>query len=151
MTYKCKNCKAEVTDPDRNDQALSWQCPACLTWQAPTNMDAFIGEPKDDKPGLKHDDGKIKPRFIIEGFPRALIAVAEVATFGDNKYTEDGWVSVPDGVKRYTDAKYRHALEEAKGEELDPESKLKHAAHEAWNTLARLELMLREEEKNAED
>ena len=98
------------------------------------------------KEGLKYDDGKIKPRLILEGFPRALIAVAEVATFGADKYTEHGWVTVPDGINRYADAMGRHLLAEAKGEGLDAESGLKHAAHTVWNALARLELLLREEE-----
>ena len=99
-----------------------------------------------NKAGLKHDDGKIKPRLIIEGFSRALTEVAKVGTFGANKYTENGWESVENGVERYTDAMYRHLLDEAKGEELDAESELKHAAHAAWNVLARLELILREED-----
>ena len=140
-THVCEACGTKHDDPEWDGQALRWLCGICDTWQATIPIE-------NDKAGLKHDGGKIKPRLIIEGFPRALSAVAEVATFGANKYTEDGWVTVPDGIKRYTDAKYRHALAEAEGEELDAESKLKHAAHEAWNTLARLELMLREEEKN---
>jgi hypothetical protein len=46
------------------------------------------------------------------------------------------------GIDRYTDAMLRHALAEGI-EEFDTESGLKHAAHTAWNALARLELMLR--------
>ena len=96
--------------------------------------------------GLKHDDGKLKPRLIFEGFSRALSEVAKVGTFGANKYTENGWETVENGVARYTDAMYRHLLAESMGEELDAESELKHAAHAAWNALARLELLKREED-----
>lgn len=97
--------------------------------------------------GVKHDGGKIRPRLIFEGFPRALLAVSEVATFGADKYSEHGWRTVPDALPRYTDAMYRHLLAEAAGEERDTESKMLHAAHAAWNALARLELMLREADK----
>ena len=53
-------------------------------------------------------------------------------------------MEVPDGVNRYTDALARHLLAEAIGEKVDPESGLYHAAHAAWNALARLDLMLRD-------
>jgi hypothetical protein len=41
----------------------------------------------------------------------------------------------------------RHWLAEQQGIECDEESNLRHAAHLAWNALARLELMLREVER----
>ena len=55
-------------------------------------------------------------------------------------------MSVPHGCERYTDAMYRHLLAEAAGQQCDAESGLAHAAHAAWCALARLELMLRDEE-----
>lgn len=93
--------------------------------------------------GVKHDQNKIKPRLIINSMPRALAAVSTVATYGANKYTEDGWVDVPDASKRYADAMYRHLLQHAGGETHDEESGLHHLAHAAWNALAVLELALR--------
>jgi hypothetical protein len=52
---------------------------------------------------------------------------------------------VTSGVTRYTEAMDRHRLKE--GFELnDVDSGLAHAAHLAWNALARLELMIREAE-----
>lgn len=98
-------------------------------------------------PGAKLDTGKVRPSLILNGMARALTAVAEVGTFGANKYTDGGWVSVPNGFARYEDAQQRHALARAKGETHDPESKLPHLAHEAWNALAKLDLYLREQEK----
>lgn len=95
--------------------------------------------------GAKLDAGKIRPDLILSGMPRALLAVAQVATFGAAKYTEDGWQSVPDGIKRYTAAMDRHRLKE-QVESVDADSGLAHQAHLAWNALARLELMLREAE-----
>jgi hypothetical protein len=70
--------------------------------------------------------------------------VGEIGTFGAEKYTDNGWLSVPDGEARYTDALLRHLLADFEGETLDPESGYTHAAHAAWNALARLELALRE-------
>lgn len=94
-------------------------------------------------PGAKLDGGKCRPALVIGGFPRALTAVAEVSTYGAKKYSDGGWQTVPNGAARYTDAMYRHLLAEARGEVCDGESGLQHAAHAAWNALARLELMLR--------
>lgn len=96
-------------------------------------------------PGAKLDAGKVRPELIIRGFARALLAVADVGTFGANKYSDNGWQHVPDGIKRYTDAMYRHLLKEHTGELCDKDTGLHHAAHAAWNALARLELMLRNE------
>ena len=97
--------------------------------------------------GAKLDDGKIMGGLLSD-FSLALMAVAEVGTFGAKKYTRGGWQTVPDGVTRYKDALWRHLLEE-KHEDVDTQSGFKHEAHLAWNALARLELMLREEtEKN---
>lgn len=93
--------------------------------------------------GAKLDHGKVRPSLIFQGFARALWAVAEIGTFGANKYTDNGWVDVPDGQQRYTDAQLRHFLKNAMGEEVDSDSELDHLAHEAWNALARLELKLR--------
>lgn len=97
-------------------------------------------------PGAKLDSGKLMAGLVLGGFARALEAVSEVGTFGANKYTPNGWVEVPNGVERYTDALYRHLLSEAKGELVDADSELMHAAHAAWNAIARLDLLLREME-----
>ena len=93
-------------------------------------------------PGAKLDAGKIMGGLLGD-FSRALLAVAEVGTFGAEKYSRGGWQSVPNGIERYTDAAWRHLLKESL-ENLDPDSDLLHAAHLAWNALSRLELMLRE-------
>lgn len=100
-----------------------------------------------NEPGAKLDFGKVRPELIIGGFANALLKVAEVGTYGANKYSDDGWQSVPNGIKRYTDAMYRHLLYEHQGTKVDDESGLLHAAQSAWNALARLELILRESAK----
>lgn len=97
------------------------------------------------EPGIKHDHGKNRMGLVIGGFPRSLFAVGEVGTFGADKYSAHGWLSVENGIERYTDAMYRHLLAEASGEKMDKEMGLRHAAAAAWNALARLELILRAE------
>jgi hypothetical protein len=97
------------------------------------------------EPGAKLDAGKTSIwRGGIDYFPRAIEAVAAISTFGARKYAWKGWESVPEGVERYSDALVRHLIAESKGEVLDADSGLLHAAHAAWNALAVLELKLRE-------
>lgn len=95
--------------------------------------------------GAKLDAGKPRAALVLGGFSRALLAVAEIGTYGAAKYSPRGWETVDNGRERYTDALLRHYLREETGKESDPESGLLHAAHLAWNALARLELILREE------
>ena len=93
--------------------------------------------------GAKMDSGKVRMDLLVDGFPRALKAIAEVATYGANKYTDNGWIDVPEGDKRYKAAMYRHFNSAAMGEIMDSESGLLHLAHGAWGALAVLELYLR--------
>ena len=93
------------------------------------------------QPGAKLDAGKEPMRLILHSMPRALLEVGKIGAYGAEKYSENGWLEVPDGVNRYTDAMLRHALREGI-ERCDTESGFLHAAHIAWNALARLELML---------
>ena len=96
------------------------------------------------EPGAKLDAGKLRPELVLSAFSRALHEVVAVGTYGANKYTDNGWLSVPDGMARYSDAQLRHRLRRWIGEDIDPETGLLHLAHEAWNVLAVLELALRE-------
>lgn len=81
---------------------------------------------------------------VLQYFPRALTAIGEVSRFGAKKHN-DG--VMPTEWRRYSAVTYsdsliRHLLAENEGQVLDPESGLLHAAHAAWNALARLERML---------
>lgn len=114
------------------------------------------GEYTNDDPSkigtgaIKYDGGKpCVWRGVINYFPRALWGIAEISTFGANKYAWAGWENLDDGYARYQDARFRHSLKQAMGEENDPDSKLLHLKHDAWGALAALELYLREKEKNA--
>lgn len=97
--------------------------------------------------GIKYDGGKAPVyRGAVSYFPRAISAVAGISAFGASKYAWKGWERVDDGFNRYSDAMVRHLTYEGKGEVLDPDSGLLHAAHVAWNALARLELLIKEQE-----
>lgn len=98
-------------------------------------------------PGAKADAGKNMLGLVLGDFARAVEAVGLVGTYGAGKYSKSGWLSVPEGLDRYTDAMYRHLFAEAKGEANDPDTGIAHAAHACWNSLARLELLLRERAK----
>lgn len=101
---------------------------------------------------IKYDGGKAPVyRGAISYFPRAISAVAEVSAFGASKYAWNGWRGVDDGFNRYSDAMVRHLGYEATGEVLDPDSGLLHAAHAAWNALARLELLIEERDSDKSD
>jgi hypothetical protein len=100
------------------------------------------------EPGAKLDAGKNRLGLVLLDFSKALEKVGEVGTFGANKYTAHGWLTVPNGQERYTDALFRHLIKEGQGEKYDPESNLLHAAHAAWNALSRLELMLKEKNES---
>lgn len=100
--------------------------------------------------GAKLDSGK--PDCSLLGmFGRALRAVAMVGTHGANKYTRGGWQSVPNGFNRYTAAMLRHYFYENEEDYDQDLPDTLHAAQVAWNSLARLELKLREMEKANED
>lgn len=94
--------------------------------------------------GSKLDSGK-SPVFrgLLDYFPRACLAVAQVSEAGAKKYTWKGWEDVPDGVNRYSDAMVRHIVNEALEGPFDPEGFL-HKAQTAWNSFATLELYLRD-------
>ena len=102
-----------------------------------------LGIPKNS-PGSKLDAGKVEMSLVFEGFANALLEVGKVATFGANKYTRNGWQSVPDGIYRYKNAAGRHYVYRQKEGPQDKDSGLLHEAHELWNHFASFELKLRE-------
>lgn len=99
-------------------------------------------------PGARKDDGGKPPIYsgVLSYFPNAIEGVALVSAFGATKYAWDGWLYVPDGHRRYSDGLVRHLAKETKGEILDVESRLHHDLHTAWNSLARAELRIRNEQ-----
>lgn len=120
------------------------------------SIDAFIdkycdpglyADPKDlHRNGVKDDSLKPDLDIVLGEFPRALWEVGKIGTYGYRKYTKNGWVSVPNGISRYSSAELRHYLLHKIEGKFDKESELLHKAHKAWNALADLELACREDE-----
>lgn len=95
------------------------------------------------EPGAKLDAGKpALYQGLLSYFPRACESIASISTLGAVKYSWKGWETVPRGFERYSDAMVRHLTREGLGELTDADSGCLHAAHTAWNALARLELLL---------
>lgn len=102
----------------------------------PAETDPYGKSPHD--PGAKLDQGKVKAGVLYD-FSEALFQVAQIGTYGAEKYTRGGWQSVPNGAERYFDAFWRHLLE-SRHQECDDDTGLSHLAHAAWNLLAVIEL-----------
>lgn len=107
----------------------------------------FAPLPDLPKVGVKLDAGKPPLTMgVLNYFPNALLAVAYVSAYGVDKYNlayaDKGWMRVPDGHSRYSDALGRHLVKEA-DDPIDDESGLYHDQMVAWNALARLELRIR--------
>lgn len=91
--------------------------------------------------GLKFDKGKPRLAEMIIDFRIPLEEVCRVWEFGADKYEKSNWKKVDNAIDRYTNAMLRHLVAEDSNE-FDDESKLKHAAHVAWNALARLHFLM---------
>ena len=78
--------------------------------------------------GIKYDGGKLDWSLLpIE----PIEDVIEVLMFGATKYAPDNWKHVDDAKRRYYNAAIRHLTALKKGEMIDEESGLHHAAHAA--------------------
>lgn len=92
--------------------------------------------------------GKVRMDLVVQDMPRAIEALARVMTWalGSKGYNESDWLTVPDAIQKYHGGMHRHDNKEMRGQTFDDESGLHHAIHTAWNAMARVELILREEE-----
>lgn len=97
--------------------------------------------------------GKVQMDLFDQGFPNAVFEVAKVMTWAaENKgYKPHDWVNLPDAESSFPAAASRHRVKGliqkvsgvAVSERVDEESAILHKAHEAFNVLAELELMVR--------
>lgn len=141
MTKPCCGVPVECLEPDAECETREMHHAERGLYHPLAEVDPLGRNPHE--PGAKLDAGKRRDGLVLLAFARALAEVSKVGTYGAQKYTENGWIDVPDGVSRYTDAMLRHMLAEASGEAADKDTGLLHAAHAAWNALARLDLMVR--------
>lgn len=94
------------------------------------------------KEGTKYDNGKLRLAEMIIDFRVAMEELCKVWEFGANKYEKSNWKKLANPVDRYTNAMLRHLLAEETNL-VDDESNLLHAAHIAFNALARLYFIAR--------
>lgn len=97
--------------------------------------------------------GKVQMDLFDQGFPNAVFEVAKVMTWAaENKgYKPHDWVNLPDAESSFPAAASRHRVKGliqkvsgvAVNDRVDEESAILHKAHEAFNVLAELELMVR--------
>lgn len=97
--------------------------------------------------GVKTNKNKPQLSILFTQFPKALEAIAKCSEYGHLKYKETdidylNYQRVEGGSKTYADAGLRHRL--YKKGTTDLESQLPHAYHVAWNALAELELLIKE-------
>ena len=143
----CRHCGVKLaSELSRFETSEGMFCRECYDNLGAANVEADPNGKDPHEPGAKLDAGKLKIGLVLSDFANALEAVAKIGTDGAEKYTEHGWLTVPNGRARYTDAMLRHYLKESTEGGMDPSGSL-HAAHLAWNALARLELQLRGLEK----
>ena len=96
--------------------------------------------------------GKVPMHMVVDGFPSALREVAKVMDWAAKVkgYKLHDWRNLPDADVEFPSAGYRHMFDnsemKAQGlsalERVDHESTLVHLAHECFNKLAELELVL---------
>lgn len=89
------------------------------------------------KKGEKHDKGKLQYNLVPTS---AIKGLAEVLTFGAEKYAPNGWKEVENAKERYYAALQRHLFAWRDGEKLDSESKLPHLSHVLTNVAFLLEI-----------
>lgn len=97
----------------------------------------------DQTVGIKYDGGKPRLAEMMMDFAPEMIELCKVWEFGADKYSKSNWKLVDNGIDRYTNAMLRHLLAETNNL-YDDETKLLHAAHIAFNALARLHFILKE-------
>lgn len=96
--------------------------------------------------------GKVPMHMVVDGFPSALREVAKVMDWAAKVkgYKLHDWRNLPDADVEFPSAGYRHMFDnsemKAQGlpalERVDHESHLVHLAHECFNKLAELELVM---------
>lgn len=87
----------------------------------------------------RKNEGKLRWR----NFPLFLIRpLAEVAQFGEGKYAMYNFLK-GGSQNQYLDCIKRHldAYEDPKQDDLDPESRISHLAHVAWNALVAIYML----------
>jgi hypothetical protein len=150
LAERAIQCAAREAEATFGKSGGSVQGAEVLELAGGLDLPTFDGNTKDDSAKVPFSRG------VLQYFPRALRHVAIISGGGAKKYDWDGWSEVEDGINRYRDAGDRHEIKHNMGEIFDPDHSrycsepVRHLGQKAWNALAVLELILREEEKGNE-
>lgn len=107
--------------------------------------DGATKAPESPAAGRKFDGDKARVDLLVDGCPKALMAISDVLTYGAKKYDDHNWQVVPNGPQRYKAAMMRHILAHASGESVDSETGISHLAHAACCVMFMLELELKKD------
>jgi hypothetical protein len=99
---------------------------------------------KNDRQGKKDTKGKVRMELLPM---EALRSVAEILTFGAEKYGANNWQNIDDGYNLFWGALLRHKTLKDMGEEFDKESGKSHDAHIACNALFMLYYSLQKQKE----
>lgn len=110
-----------MTDEEESMPAEDWSSTITDTQEEAAMVEDMVD-------GEKYDDEKPRMDLIP---PYMEEEVAMVLAFGAQKYAPDNWRKVTPLRSRYLAAAQRHINALKKGEQMDPESGLHHAAHAA--------------------
>lgn len=137
----------EVAGVFRTEHGAS-ELTAAKNWASPPTPDPKMGTASpqtDPAQAFKTDAGKVQFDLLEDGAPNALLEIAKVMSWAveEKGYHPHSWQEIPDAIRRYKAALGRHRNAIARGEVLDPESKLLHWAHAACCVIFITELELR--------
>lgn len=101
----------------------------------------IVNEKTGGRKGSKPERYSLLPWEVLD-------EIARVYAFGSEKYDDHNWTKGYDWSLSF-DSLIRHATAFWRGEDVDPESGLKHLAHAAWHCIALIYFM--EYHKNLDD
>jgi len=125
----CPDCDSNL----HKDSTATISCISCGFRLEPKPTYSNKGLLQGEMPVIgarKDDQGKLRYSLVP---PVAIKALAQVLTFGAEKYAPNGWMNVPNAKERYLDALLRHIEAHRSGELLDEESNLSHLSHAITN------------------
>ena len=130
-----KILRRKALEKDKQCSVFNWYTPEVNPDSYSEEEKQFMQDDNKESLGLKYDQGKPLFSLLTRSLAVPLLRVAEVLTYGANKYKADSWQTIPNAKVRYEDALDRHLNAWKRGETHDPESGLHHLAHVATNAL----------------
>lgn len=130
----------DYLDAEKDFEPGGCEC-GCTDDAAPVDLPEWLTAPGEVRVTSETGGAKGQKQARLGSLdPKALLAVAMVAGFGELKYSRLNYLNGYDWSLSF-DALIRHLLAFWSGEDNDPESGLPHLAHAAWHCLCLLAFM----------